>query len=251
MARGRRQILFAVAGLVLAAQVGAALVLRARRGTPVDTTSIAPTSSSEPSAAVPAENAPPAVATPSPRPLASPSAAPIAHPHESTPPTARALGWQAPPAHVPTRTPEPTPVAARLTAKPATPEPAPAPAPTPTQPEPPSPPTATPHAPEPAATPTPAATAHAPTHPPTPRVGSPAGSPSQGEGVFRAKCTRCHGVAARSYSRGQWTTFFATGRHDRYLPIGDQVSAGEIAAVLAYVRQNAADASRDQGAGVQ
>jgi len=53
------------------------------------------------------------------------------------------------------------------------------------------------------------------------------------------------------YSRAQWTSFFASGRHDRYVPLGDQVTAGELASALAYVRENAADAARDEGAGVR
>jgi hypothetical protein len=58
-------------------------------------------------------------------------------------------------------------------------------------------------------------------------------------------------VSPTRYSRAQWQAFFASGRHDRYEPLGDRVSAGEMASILAYVRENAADAEHDQGAGVR
>jgi serine/threonine protein kinase len=70
-------------------------------------------------------------------------------------------------------------------------------------------------------------------------------------------CNVCHarsgagGVTSRSKSRVMWERFFAAGEHDRYLPIGDQMSAGQLMAVRAYLRANAADSAENQGAGIK
>jgi len=90
----------------------------------------------------------------------------------------------------------------------------------------------------------------APVRPPTPRV-SGGGDIGSGRGLIGSRCASCHGVSPTRYSRAQWQAFFASGRHDRYEPLGDRVSAGEMASILAYLRENAADAEHDQGAGIR
>lgn len=72
-----------------------------------------------------------------------------------------------------------------------------------------------------------------------------------GKGLFAARCTSCHALSPRHYSRAQWTSFFASGRHDRDERLGDRVTVGEIAAIHAYVDENAADSARDEGAGIR
>jgi len=90
---------------------------------------------------------------------------------------------------------------------------------------------------------------------PTPRVGAD-GDPGAGARVVGA-CNGCHarsgvgGVSSRSKSRAMWERFFAAGEHDRYLPIGDQMTAGQLMAVRAYLRANAADSAENQGAGIK
>ncbi len=90
---------------------------------------------------------------------------------------------------------------------------------------------------------------------PTPRVSSD-GSVDAGRRVVGA-CSGCHrtsgisGVAPRSRSRAMWERFFASGQHDRYIPIGDRMSAGQLRAARAYLRANAADSAENQGAGIK
>lgn len=90
---------------------------------------------------------------------------------------------------------------------------------------------------------------------PTPRV---TGTGDAGVGAQAVgACNACHtragagAVAGRRYTQVQWDRFFATGQHDRYVPIGDQMSAGQLAAVKAFLRTKAADAPENQGAGVR
>jgi len=90
---------------------------------------------------------------------------------------------------------------------------------------------------------------------PTPRVTG-TGDVATGARVVGA-CNACHartgagGISARRYTRAQWDRFFASGQHDRYVPIGDQIGAGELMAAKAFLRANAADTAEDQGAGVR
>ena len=90
---------------------------------------------------------------------------------------------------------------------------------------------------------------------PTPRVTG-TGDVATGARVVGA-CNACHartgagGISARRYTRAQWDRFFASGQHDRYVPIGDQLGAGELMAAKAFLRANAADTAEDQGAGVR
>ena len=89
----------------------------------------------------------------------------------------------------------------------------------------------------------------------TPRV-TMDGDVGAGERVVSA-CNACHasaGVAAiagRQQSRAQWERFFATGKHDRYVAIGDQLSANQLGAARAFLRAHAYDAPEDQGAGIR
>ena len=122
------------------------------------------------------------------------------------------------------------------------------PAPVAVAPPPPPPPPAKDVAPTPTQPAKPAAT-------PTPRVTG-AGDVAAGLRVVGA-CNRCHadsgigGVASRRYTRAQWSRFFATGQHDRYIPIGDRMSAAQLMAAKAYLSANAADAPENQGAGIR
>jgi len=101
-------------------------------------------------------------------------------------------------------------------------------------------------------TPAPAAP---PLAPATPRVSSD-GDPRAGSGVVSG-CNSCHAKAGkgtfspRRYTRAQWERFFSTGQHDRYVRIGDRVSAGQLMAARAYLRANAADSAENQGAGIR
>ncbi len=89
----------------------------------------------------------------------------------------------------------------------------------------------------------------------TPRVTTD-GSPEAGARVVQA-CNACHAksgaksVGGRRYTRAQWERFFASGQHDRYVGIGDHMSAGQLQAARAYLRANAADSAEHQGAGIQ
>ncbi len=91
--------------------------------------------------------------------------------------------------------------------------------------------------------------------PPTPRI-SADGDVGVGARVVGA-CNGCHttsragGIAPRSKTRAMWERFFASGEHDRYVPIGDRMSAGQLMAARAYLRANAADSAENQGAGVK
>jgi eukaryotic-like serine/threonine-protein kinase len=98
-----------------------------------------------------------------------------------------------------------------------------------------------------------------PRPPPTPRVtgtGTGAGDIAAGARVIQS-CNGCHiergarRVSSRAYARAQWDRFFATGQHDRYVPIGDRVTASQLIAAKAYMTANAADAPENQGAGVR
>lgn len=90
---------------------------------------------------------------------------------------------------------------------------------------------------------------------PTPRVTSD-GSPAAGAKVVQA-CNACHAssgaraVQGRRYVKAQWERFFASGQHDRYLRLGDRMTAGQLQAARAFLRANAADSAENQGAGVQ
>jgi len=94
-----------------------------------------------------------------------------------------------------------------------------------------------------------------PPPPPTPRVSSD-GDAGKGAGVV-AGCTSCHakagkpGVSPRRYTRAQWERFFATGQHDRYVPIGDRMNGSQLMAARAFLRKNAADSAENQGAGIR
>jgi len=102
--------------------------------------------------------------------------------------------------------------------------------------------------------PAPARSVEAPA-PPTPKAPTPRttamGRADVGRGLFAARCTSCHALSPRHYSRAQWTVFFASGRHDRDERLGDRVTVAEIAAIHAYVDENAADSARDEGAGIR
>jgi len=77
------------------------------------------------------------------------------------------------------------------------------------------------------------------------------GRADAGRALFASRCSGCHALSPRQYARAQWTAFFASGRHDRYQPLGDRVTAAEIAAIHGYLDENAADSERDQGAGLR
>jgi len=85
---------------------------------------------------------------------------------------------------------------------------------------------------------------------PTPRTTA-MGRADAGRALFASRCSGCHALSPRQYARGQWTSFFASGRHDRYQPLGDRVTAAEVAAIHGYLDENAADSERDQGAGLR
>jgi len=85
---------------------------------------------------------------------------------------------------------------------------------------------------------------------PTPRTTA-MGRADAGRALFASRCSGCHALSPRQYARAQWTAFFASGRHDRYQPLGDRVTAAEIAAIHGYLDENAADSERDQGAGLR
>jgi mono/diheme cytochrome c family protein len=89
-----------------------------------------------------------------------------------------------------------------------------------------------------------------PTSKPTPRSTA-LGRPDIGRGLYASRCTSCHAISPRHYARGQWTAFFASGRHDRYEPLGDRVTLAEVAAIHGYLDENSADSERDQGAGLR
>jgi serine/threonine protein kinase len=95
----------------------------------------------------------------------------------------------------------------------------------------------------------------APTPRPTPRITG-VGDIATGARAV-GQCNSCHtrsgvrGVASRRYTRAQWDRFFATGQHDRYLPIGDQMNAAQLKAAKAFLSASAADAPENQGAGVR
>lgn len=98
-------------------------------------------------------------------------------------------------------------------------------------------------------TPTPPSPA-VPTGVPIPRV-SATGSATAGRASFESRCLGCHRISPSMYSRGQWASFLSTGRHDRFVRIGDKVTPAELAAIATYLDENAADAAKDQGAGVR
>jgi mono/diheme cytochrome c family protein len=181
----------------------------------------------EPTPAVPPAAVAPAVRAPSPT-LAA--AAPRAQ-------TDLALPLSAPPPSVGAPAPA---VTAALVDVAAAPAPVPAVAPAPARPEPLT------KAPE--AAPPPAPSLAPPK--PTPRTTA-MGRPDAGRSLFAARCSSCHALSPRQYARAQWTSFFASGRHDRYQPLGDRVTAAEIAAIHGYLDENAADSERDQGAGLR
>ena len=91
---------------------------------------------------------------------------------------------------------------------------------------------------------------------PTPRVSS-NGDVDVGARVVAGACNGCHrklgksAVAPRQYAQAQWERFFATGQHDRYQRLGDEMTASQMKAARAYLRANAADTAENQGAGVR
>lgn len=93
---------------------------------------------------------------------------------------------------------------------------------------------------------------------PTPRVGkSTMGSESRGRSLLAGKCNSCHSkegakrVSTKKYTSSQWVRFFASGKHDRYQRLGGKIASGQLADVKAYVISKAADAARNQGAGIR
>ena len=98
--------------------------------------------------------------------------------------------------------------------------------------------------------------APAPLPPATPRVTSD-GDARAGSRVVGGTCNTCHAkkgvgaVSPRAYSRAQWERFFASGQHDRYQRLGEQLDAAQMMAARAYLRANAADTAESQAAGVQ
>ncbi len=94
--------------------------------------------------------------------------------------------------------------------------------------------------------------------PRTPRVGkSTMGSESRGRSVLGGTCNSCHTregakrVGTKRYTSSQWSRFFASGTHDRYQRLGGKIGTGQLADVKAYVMSKAADAARNQGAGIR
>jgi mono/diheme cytochrome c family protein len=89
----------------------------------------------------------------------------------------------------------------------------------------------------------------------TPRVTSD-GDAVAGERVVAA-CNACHTrtgaapIEGHQLSRVQWERFFATGKHDRYVALGDQLSAIQLSAARAFLRARAYDAPENQGAGIR
>jgi mono/diheme cytochrome c family protein len=249
----RRSALVAMVVVVVLGQAAVFLWLRARRSTSAAPVAVA-SPTSDPTSAETALLPAPTSATPeAPRPVAkaassigsrtagaAPSAAPglafrspaFAHAAENpgggraAATSSGALAAAALPQPVPISAPEP--VAAPAPPPAATPVAVVSPAPAPRAPDPPT----------------------RPVRSPTPRATG-GGSEAAGRALVGSRCTRCHGVTARQYSRAQWEAFVGSGRHDRYEPLGDEVSAGEMASILAYLKANAADAESDQGAGVR
>ena len=80
--------------------------------------------------------------------------------------------------------------------------------------------------------------------PATPRV-SGLGDPGRGRALIGSKCNACHrargvgSVGPRSRRRGAWERFFKNGYHDRYERLGGLVSRSQLAAVKAYLMENA------------
>ena len=252
--RPRRRALVVGVVLLLAAQVAAFVGLRLRSGR----NPAAPTASravASRTAPVEAESGTPAASEPPAAPLAETVAvaAPTVVP---SPRSDRGSGWERHAVHPPIQalrpawTPPPPPTTA---SSPAPPPPAASVAPPTMQAS------ATPSAlppplsavapPEPPLAPKPASPAPPPPRP-TPRV-SGGGSASVGRALIGGRCAGCHAVSGPTHSRAQWQRFFAAGQHDRYEPLGDRVSGGEMASILAFLRENAADGDRDQGAGIR
>ncbi|MEZ4225227.1 MAG: PEGA domain-containing protein [Polyangiaceae bacterium] len=86
----------------------------------------------------------------------------------------------------------------------------------------------------------------------TPRVADgTSGDSRQGRNLIQSRCAGCHGVAANKFSAAQWRSFFADGRHDRFKRLGGKVSAKELGSIKSYLEKNAADAPKNQGAGIR
>jgi len=72
-----------------------------------------------------------------------------------------------------------------------------------------------------------------------------------------ARCNGCHATSgaasfsSRQLARAQWERFFATGKHDRYVAIGDRFSGTQLEAARAFLRAYAYDAAEHQGAGIR
>lgn len=94
--------------------------------------------------------------------------------------------------------------------------------------------------------------------PATPRIASSReGSAATGKGLLASGCNSCHrkngtsAIGPRRFTSTQWDRFFSRGSHDRYQRIGGAMSGGQMAHVKTYLKSKAADAARNQGAGIR
>ncbi len=94
--------------------------------------------------------------------------------------------------------------------------------------------------------------------PRTPRIStSKEGNASTGKSILAGTCNGCHAkngasrVGPRRFTSSQWDRFFSRGSHDRYRRIGGDMSSGQLAHVKTYLKSKAADAARNQGAGIR
>lgn len=82
------------------------------------------------------------------------------------------------------------------------------------------------------------------------------GDPATGRTTMAKSCNQCHGKTAdrvdpKHYTKEQWRSYFATGRHKRHSPLGQHCTLPELAAVKAFLMSNAADQDSDVAAGVR
>jgi cytochrome c5 len=94
--------------------------------------------------------------------------------------------------------------------------------------------------------------------PATPRVAtSKEGNADTGKSLLGSGCNACHSengtssIGPRRFTSAQWDRFFARGSHDRYQRIGGAMSSSQMAHVKTYLKSKAADAVRNQGAGIR
>lgn len=82
------------------------------------------------------------------------------------------------------------------------------------------------------------------------------GDPATGRTTMAKSCNQCHGKTAdrvdpKHYTKEQWRSYFATGRHKRHAPLGQHCTLPELAAIKAFLMSNAADQDSDVAAGVR